>query len=100
MEGVKRAAGATVPVGDDHPHKELLQAVVEDALTRLVLPSLEREVRRELTDISHEHAVKIFARNLRSLLMQPPLRGKRILGIDPGLRTGCKLAVLGATGNM
>ncbi|HLW68752.1 MAG TPA: Tex-like N-terminal domain-containing protein [Gemmataceae bacterium] len=85
---------------DGHPHQDLLKEVLDDALTRLVLPSLEREVRRELTDIAHEHAVKIFARNLRSLLMQPPLHGKRILGIDPGLRTGCKLAVLDETGNM
>jgi uncharacterized protein len=98
-EKVKEAA-LQAAAFDGHPHQDLLKDVLDDALTRLVLPSLEREVRRELTDIAHEHAVKIFARNLRSLLMQPPLRGKRILGIDPGLRTGCKLAVLDETGNM
>src|SRR5260370_3203173 len=101
MERVKRAAAATVPVGEgDHPHREVLQAVVEDALTRLLLPSLDSEVTRELTDFAHDHAVQIFARNLRSLLLQPPLRGKRLLGIDPGLRTGCKLAALDETGNL
>jgi len=62
--------------------------VVDDALTRLLLPSLEREVRRELTEHAQDSAVHIFARNLRSLLLQPPLRGKRVLAIDPGLRTG------------
>ncbi|HEV3145301.1 MAG TPA: Tex family protein [Gemmataceae bacterium] len=98
-EKVKEAALQTAAF-DGHPHQDLLKEVLDDSLTRLVLPALEREVRRELTDIAHEHAVKIFARNLRSLLMQPPLRSKRILGIDPGLRTGCKLAVLDETGNM
>src|SRR5207248_1305684 len=74
--------------------------VVEDALNRLLLPSLEREVRRELTDFAQEHAVSVFARNLRSLLLQPPLRGKRLLGIDPGLRNGCKLAAIDEHGNL
>src|SRR5213075_2848439 len=92
-------ANAAVPLGD-HPHRELLTVVLEDALARLLLPSLEREVRRELTDFALDHAVSIFARNLRSLLLQPPLRGKRILAVDPGLRTGCKLAALDEHGNM
>ncbi|MFL5339944.1 MAG: Tex-like N-terminal domain-containing protein [Gemmataceae bacterium] len=99
LDRVMAAANATVPLGD-HPHRDLLHVVLEDALARLLLPSLEREVRRELTDFAQEHAVQIFARNLRSLLLQPPLRGKRILGIDPGLRTGCKLAALDETGTM
>ena len=83
---------------DDHPHREFLFPVLDDALSRLVLPSLEREVRRELTERAQDHAVLVFARNLRSLLLQPPLRGKRVLAIDPGLRTGCKVAVLDETG--
>ena len=82
----------------DHPHREFILPVVEDALTRLIVPSLEREVRRELTDMAQGHAIHIFARNLRSLLLRPPLGGKRVLAIDPGIRTGCKLAVLDETG--
>jgi uncharacterized protein len=82
----------------DHPHREFLLPAVEDALTRLIVPSLEREVRRELTDMAQGHAIHIFARNLRSLLLRPPLGGKRVLAIDPGIRTGCKLAALDETG--
>ncbi|MFO0801697.1 MAG: Tex family protein [Gemmataceae bacterium] len=82
----------------DHPHRELLTAVTADSLERLVLPSLEREVRRELTERAQDHAIHVFARNLRSLLLQPPLRGKKVLAIDPGIRTGCKLAVLDEAG--
>jgi uncharacterized protein len=84
----------------EHPHAEFLKRVAEDALTRLLVPSLEREVRRELTDRAESHAVTVFARNLRSLLLQPPLRGRRVLAIDPGFRTGCKLAALDETGTL
>ncbi|MGL4551784.1 MAG: Tex-like N-terminal domain-containing protein, partial [Gemmataceae bacterium] len=82
----------------DHPHRDFILPVVEDALDRLLLPSLEREIRRELTDRAQDHAIHIFARNLRSLLLRPPLGGKRVLALDPGLRTGCKVAVLDETG--
>ena len=64
------------------------------------MPSLEREIRRELTQRAENHAVDVFARNLRSKLLAAPLRGKRILAIDPAFRTGCKLAVLDETGNL
>src|SRR5205807_814978 len=74
----------------EHPHVEFLRSVTEDALTRLLVPSLEREIRRELTDEAQQHAVAIFARNLRSLLLQRPLRDCRVLAIDPGFRGGCK----------
>ncbi|MDY3555428.1 Tex family protein [Gemmata sp. JC717] len=84
----------------DHPHRGLLLEVAKDALERLLRPSLEREVRRELTDRAQEHAVMVFAKNLRSLLLQPPLRGKKVLAIDPGIRTGCKLAALDETGKL
>lgn len=84
----------------DHPHLELMQGVVADALDRLIRPSLDREVRRELTDRAQEHAIGVFAKNLRSLLLQPPLRGKKVLAVDPGIRTGCKLAVLDETGKL
>ena len=62
--------------------------------SRLILPSLEREARRELTEKAETHAVEVFARNLRKLLLQPPLPGKRVLAIDPGYKNGCKLAAL------
>jgi len=84
----------------EHPHRELLVGAITDALDRLLLPGLEREVRRELTERAQEHAVLVFARNLRSLLLQPPLRGKKVLAVDPGIRTGCKLAVLDETGKL
>ncbi len=81
------------------PHGEFLRIVLDDALGRLVLPSLEREIRRELTDEAEAHAVMIFARNLRGLLLQPPLQGRRVLAIDPGFRTGCKVVALDEHGN-
>ena len=83
-----------------HPHAEFLKTVTADSLSRLLLPSLEREIRRELTQRSEGHAVHVFARNLRSKLLASPLRGKRVLAIDPGFRTGCKVAVLDETGNL
>ncbi|MEQ9068794.1 MAG: Tex-like N-terminal domain-containing protein, partial [Gimesia chilikensis] len=83
---------------EGHRFSEFLTEVVTDALQRLILPSLEREIRRELTEKAEKHAVSVFAQNLKNLLLQPPLQGERILAIDPGLRTGCKLAVLDELG--
>jgi uncharacterized protein len=83
----------------DHPHHEFLVGCVKDALARLVLPSLEREARRELTEKAELHAVDVFARNLRTLLLQPPLVGKRVLAIDPGYKNGCKLTALDEFGS-
>ncbi len=83
-----------------HPHADFLCEVTRDALTRLLVPSLEREIRRELKIRAEDHAVEVFARNLRSKLLAAPLRGKRVLAIDPGYRTGCKLAVLDEIGNL
>lgn len=96
---VQQALAEKLPLAD-HPHAEFLKKVAEDALTRLLVPSLEREVRRELTDRAEQHAVEVFARNLRSLLLQPPLYGRRVLAIDPGFRTGCKIAALDEQGNL
>jgi uncharacterized protein len=83
-----------------HPHAEFLCNTFDDALARLLLPSLEREIRRELTQRSEGHAVEVFARNLRGKLLAAPLRGRRVLAVDPGFRTGCKLAALDETGNL
>jgi protein Tex len=87
-------------VPPDHVHKDFLTGCVRDALARLTLPSLEREVRRELTEKAETHAVEVFARNLRNLLLQPPLPGRRILAVDPGYKNGCKLAALDEFGKL
>jgi uncharacterized protein len=84
---------------DKHPHADFLREATDDALTRLLVPSLEREIRRELKMRSEDHAVSVFARNLRSKLLAAPLRGRRVLAIDPGFRTGCKVAILDDIGN-
>ncbi len=87
-----------VPPG--HPHADYLRGCARDSLSRLILPGLEREVRREMTDHAELHAVGVFARNLRNLLLQPPVRGRRVLAVDPGFKSGCKLAALDQFGNM
>ncbi len=69
-----------------------------DGYKRLIAPSIERELRGTRTDEADDHAIKVFATNLRNLLLQPPLRGKRVMGIDPGYRTGCKVALVDETG--
>jgi transcriptional accessory protein Tex/SPT6 len=84
----------------EHPHAEFLRGCARDALARLVIPSLEREVRRELTENAETHAVEVFAKNLRNLLLQPPVHGRRVLALDPGFKSGCKLAVLDEFGNL
>ena len=71
-----------------------------DAYSRLIFPSLEREIRSELTEKASEQAIKMFEVNLRPLLLQPPLKGKNILGLDPAYRTGCKIAVIDSEGNV
>ncbi|HEY4390085.1 MAG TPA: Tex family protein [Paenibacillus sp.] len=78
----------------------VLHAVIEDAYKRLIAPSIEREVRGELTEKAEGQAIDIFAGNLRNLLLQPPVRGQRVLGVDPAYRTGCKLAVVDETGKL
>jgi uncharacterized protein len=77
-----------------------LQQALADGYERLLGPSIEREIRRERTAQAQEHAIKVFATNLRHLLLQPPSRGVRILGIDPGYRTGCKAAAIDETGKL
>ncbi len=81
-----------------HRFREFLEGCAADALSRYLAPSLEREIRRELTARAETHAVDVFARNLRNLLLQPPVRGERVVAIDPGFRTGCKLVALDELG--
>ncbi|HEY2880978.1 MAG TPA: Tex-like N-terminal domain-containing protein, partial [Pirellulales bacterium] len=90
----------TVLVPPEHPHAEFLRGCAKDALQRLVLPSLERELRREITENAEAHAVMVFAKNLRNLLLLPPIRGRRVLAVDPGFKSGCKLAALDEFGNL
>ncbi len=79
---------------------DILISAAEDGVKRLLLPSIIRDLRREITEASETHAIKIFADNLRSLLTQPPISGHFILGIDPGFRTGCKVAVIDPNGKL
>ena len=79
---------------------EMLQGTIADAYKRLMAPSIEREMRNLLTERAEAEAVKIFAKNTESLLMTPPVRGKKVIAIDPGYRTGCKVAVLDETGKL
>ncbi len=85
---------------DGHPHAEIFRTAALDSLDRLLLPSMEREVRRDLTEAAERHAVEVFARNLRGLLLQPPIPKQMVLAIDPGFRTGCKVAVLDRGGEL
>lgn len=73
---------------------------IEDAFTRLIFPSIEREIRNELTDSACESSIKVFSENTRQLLMQPPVKNRVTIGLDPGYRTGCKVAVVDGTGKV
>ena len=77
-----------------------LRASIEDGYKRLLVPALERELRAQLTEAAEEKAIAVFGHNLRQLLLQPPLAGHTVLGLDPGYRTGCKVALVDATGNV
>lgn len=79
---------------------ELVRTAAEDGYKRLIFPSIEREIRSEMTAKAAEESIKVFASNLRQLLLQPPLKNSVILGLDPGYRTGCKVAVIDATGKV
>lgn len=79
---------------------DILREACTDAYNRLIFPAIEREIRNDLTDSSAESAMKVFAVNLKQLLMQPPVKGKTVLGLDPGYRTGCKVAVVDDTGKV
>lgn len=78
----------------------LLQEVIQDSYDRLIAPAIEREIRNELTEKAEDGAISVFGKNLQQLLMQPPIAGKVVLGWDPAFRTGCKLAIVDATGKV
>lgn len=80
--------------------KGILQETIEDSYKRLIQPAIEREIRKELSEKADEQAIHIFSENLRKLLLQPPMKGKTVLGVDPAFRTGCKLAVSDETGKV
>jgi uncharacterized protein len=84
----------------ESPSAAYIKLAIEDSIKRLIYPSLEREVRAELSEVAEDQAIEVFAENLNKLLLQPPLKGKMILGIDPAFRTGCKLSVVDQTGNV
>ena len=85
---------------NDSPARKYITAAIDDSYSRLISPSIEREIRAELTEAAEEGAIKVFAENLRHLLMQPPIKGKVVMGYDPGYRTGCKLAVVDEVGRV
>ncbi len=87
-------------IKEGSPFTETVKSAAEDAYARLIFPSIEREIRNELTDKASTGAIKVFSTNLKQLLMQPPVKDKVTLGLDPGYRTGCKVAVVDGTGKV
>ncbi len=85
---------------DNKNTNDALVATIEDAYTRLIAPSIENEIRNNLTEMAEDGAIKVFGKNLTQLLMQPPIAGRNVLGWDPAFRTGCKIAVVDATGKV
>ena len=96
MEGLLRRRF----VKASNPSAQLVGKACDDAFDRLMMPSLERELRNDLTESAQEQAISVFASNLRALLLQPPMRGRVTLGLDPAYRTGCKIAVVDPTGKV
>ena len=90
----------SVAIKGESPCKEDIIKAADDAYTRLIFPSIEREIRNVLTEEACKQAIKVFALNLGQLLMQPPVKGKVAMGLDPGYRTGCKVAVVDPTGKV
>ena len=85
-------------VKSNNPHGDYIILAIEDSLKRLIMPSIEREIRADLTEKAEQHAIEVFSEILKHLLLQPPMKGKQILGVDPAFRTGCKLAVINPYG--
>lgn len=100
VEDILRYLEKNVIVKENTETTPVLKEVVEDAYNRLIAPAIEREIRSELTERAEDGAIKVFGKNLEQLLMQPPIAGQVVLGWDPAFRTGCKLAVVDATGKV
>ncbi|MCE9676486.1 RNA-binding transcriptional accessory protein [Paraclostridium bifermentans] len=81
-------------------NKEEIISAIEDSYKRLIFPSIEREIRNHLTDLAHERAISVFGQNVKSLLLQPPVKDKVVMGFDPAYRTGCKIAVVDKNGKL
>lgn len=99
-EAMSKHIEASLIRNADSPSAAYIKLAIDDSIKRLIYPSLEREVRAELSEVAEDQAIEVFAENLNKLLLQPPLKGKMILGIDPAFRTGCKLSVVDQTGNV
>lgn len=91
---------ANLHIKGNNEKSKIVKDAVEDSYTRLIFPSIEREIRNSLTEIADEKAIAVFGENTRHLLMQPPVKNKVTLALDPGYRTGCKVAVVDETGNV
>lgn len=89
---------ANVEIKTQNEATPFIKEAIQDSLKRLILPSIEGEIRGDLTQNAESHAIDVFSENLRNLLLQPPMKGKQILGVDPAFRTGCKLAVVNPFG--
>ncbi len=100
VERILRYLETKTIINDNEHTKPLLQEVVQDSYDRLIAPAIEREIRNELTEKAEDGAINVFGKNLEQLLLQPPIAGKVVLGWDPAFRTGCKLAVVDATGKV
>jgi uncharacterized protein len=96
----RTAVFANFKVDPRSPWAQQLEEAAADSASRLLLPAIERDVRSTLTELAERHAITVFAANLRGLLSQPPLAGHTVLGIDPGFRTGCKVAVVDPSGKL
>ncbi len=100
VERILRYLEKMTITSDNEYTTPILKAVVEDSYSRLIAPAIEREIRNELTEKAEDGAITVFGKNLEQLLLQPPIAGKVVLGWDPAFRTGCKLAVVDATGKV
>ncbi|MCR5690877.1 MAG: RNA-binding transcriptional accessory protein [Eubacterium sp.] len=99
-EEILRYLAKKVIHGDNSQTELYLKEAIEDSYKRLIAPAIEREIRNDLTEKAEDGAIRVFGKNLEQLLMQPPIAGKVVLGWDPAFRTGCKLAVVDATGKV
>ena len=99
-EDILRYLAKKIIVNDNIYTKPVLEEVIADSYKRLIAPSIEREIRNELTEMAEDGAIKVFGKNLHQLLMQPPITNRVVLGWDPAFRTGCKLAVVDSTGKV